>query len=296
MHNLEGLIDCLPALRRYTRFVTGSRDFAEALCRAALGAMSDIHPQWPPGRDTRIQAYRAVSTLLNTPSSWDLAGWHADKEPKREIEDRARRLTPWSRQAYILMTMEGFSFKEAAKILDLEPGELDSWLALAKHEIANQVATTVLIIEDEVFIARDLEKIVKGLGHSVVAKVRTRGAARAVISSQKPGIILADIQLADGSSGIDAVNDWLREQGSIPIIFITAYPDQLITGERPEPAFLIAKPFQVNEVQAAINQVLFFKATSTIPKESPRWAVQKLNGLPTAGAPSARVNRASGRP
>jgi CheY-like chemotaxis protein len=103
----------------------------------------------------------------------------------------------------------------------------------------------VLIIEDEPFIAMDLEGLVESLGHQVL------GVAR-------PGLILADIQLADGSSGLDAVNELLRSF-EVPVIFITAYPERFLTGERPEPAFLIAKPFQPATVSAVISQALFFE-------------------------------------
>ena len=126
------------------------------------------------------------------------------------------------------------------------------------------MATSVLIIEDEVFIARDLEKIVKILGHSIIAKVRTRDAARAVISAHRPGLILADIQLADGSSGINAVNEILVEAGDIPVIFITAFPERLLTGERPEPAFVITKPYSEAQVRSAVSQAMFFSSTETL--------------------------------
>jgi CheY-like chemotaxis protein len=71
-------------------------------------------------------------------------------------------------------------------------------------------------------------------------------------------MVLADIQLADGSSGLDAVNEMLTSF-SVPVIFITAYPERLLTGERPEPAFLITKPFQPETVKAVISQALFFE-------------------------------------
>jgi DNA-binding LytR/AlgR family response regulator len=70
-------------------------------------------------------------------------------------------------------------------------------------------------------------------------------------------MILADIQLADGSSGIDAVNEILGVL-DVPVVFITAYPERLLTGERPEPAFLITKPFKPEMVKAVISQALFF--------------------------------------
>ena len=72
-----------------------------------------------------------------------------------------------------------------------------------------------------------------------------------------------DIQLADDSSGIDAVKDILHEF-KVPVIFITAFPERLLTGERPEPTFLITKPFQRSTVKAQIAQALFFD-TATIP-------------------------------
>ena len=75
--------------------------------------------------------------------------------------------------------------------------------------------------------------------------------------------MLADIQLADDCSGIDAVKDILA-QFDVPVIFITAFPERLLTGERPEPTFLITKPFQPATVKAAIGQALFFDS-STVP-------------------------------
>jgi len=118
-----------------------------------------------------------------------------------------------------------------------------------------------MIIEDEPLIAMDLEALVESLGHSVTGIARTRDEAVALAGSKRPGLILADIQLADGSSGLDAVNDLLATFQA-PVIFITAYPERFLTGERPEPAFLIAKPFQPANVSAVISQALFFQQTA----------------------------------
>ena len=78
------------------------------------------------------------------------------------------------------------------------------------------------------------------------------------LALKQPGLILADIQLADGSSGLEAVNELLATFEA-PVIFITAFPERFLTGERPEPAFLIAKPFQPATVSAIISQALFFE-------------------------------------
>jgi CheY-like chemotaxis protein len=128
----------------------------------------------------------------------------------------------------------------------------------AGRELAAQLATDVLIIEDEALIALDLEALVENLGHKVIGVARTRTEAVTIVRTKPPGLILADIQLADGSSGLDAVNDLLNTF-EVPVIFITAYPERFLTGERPEPAFLISKPYQPATVSALVSQALFFE-------------------------------------
>ncbi len=131
----------------------------------------------------------------------------------------------------------------------------------ANSEISNQIATDVLIIEDEPLIADDLREVVEELGHHVVALTRTHKEAVNAMERKTPGLILADIQLADGSSGLEAVNEILGAV-SIPVIFITAYPERFLLGEAPEPAFLLAKPFAVEALKAVISQALFFDRRS----------------------------------
>jgi CheY-like chemotaxis protein len=119
----------------------------------------------------------------------------------------------------------------------------------------------VLIIEDEPLIAIDIQMLVEELGHRVVTIARTHGEAVTAAEEMKPGLILADIQLADGSSGLEAVNQILSNF-SVPVIFITAYPERFLTGTPPEPAFLITKPFGVDSLKAVISQALFFDRKS----------------------------------
>ena len=116
------------------------------------------------------------------------------------------------------------------------------------------------VLEPDI-IAMDLERLVRNLGHNVIGVARTHTDAVALAKNRKPGLILADIQLADGSSGLDAVNELLRSF-EVPVVFITAYPERFLTGERPEPAFLISKPFQPAMVSAVASQALFFQRNS----------------------------------
>jgi len=82
-------------------------------------------------------------------------------------------------------------------------------------------------------------------------------------TEQEPDLVLADIQLADGSSGVDAASDILNTL-NIPVIFITAFPECLLTGERLEPTYLIAKPFLRDTVKATIGQALFFHKPAAV--------------------------------
>ena len=151
----------------------------------------------------------------------------------------------------------------ADDLLEETPESVDGLVADALAEIDSQTRARVLIIEDEPLIAMDLETIVRDQGHEVTGVAVTRDEAVALALDDRPGLVLADIQLADDISGIDAVKDILA-QFNVPVIFITAFPERLLTGERPEPTFLITKPFQRSTVKAAISQALFFDQ-STVP-------------------------------
>jgi len=137
------------------------------------------------------------------------------------------------------------------------PEDIENAILDAQKTIDSQLASRVLIIEDEPIIAMDLENLVTELGHKVVAVASTKDEAVAKAHAERPGLVLADINLGEGGSGIDAVSEILSAF-DIPVIFITAYPEKLLTGERPEPTYLIAKPFLPETVQATVGQALFF--------------------------------------
>jgi CheY-like chemotaxis protein len=190
---------------------------------------------------------------------WDSTGARletVDLEPQ-DASRRLMRIAPRSRQAFLLTALEGFNTSEAGQILGASSTEIEVLIAEAQSEIDAELATQVLIIEDEPVIAADIEALVRELGHQVLDVAATRAEAVDAVARATPGLVLADIQLADGSSGIDAVKDILG-RFDVPVIFITAFPERLLTGERPEPTFLITKPFQPETVKAAIGQALFF--------------------------------------
>lgn len=247
----------LPNLRRYARALTGSQASGDAYVRATLEAIVENPEQLQRDREPRIALYRLFQTIwasahVDVPSP---AGQISRKEGK--AQDRLTKLPPASRQAFLLTAMEGFSTEECASILRMDAKDVSDLVEEAVREIDLQTRTRVLIIEDEPIVAMDLEGIVGDLGHEVTSVARTRTEAIAAAAQANPGLVLADILLADGSSGIDAVHDILK-QFEVPVIFITAFPERLLTGERPEPTFLIAKPFEASTVKATISQALFF--------------------------------------
>ncbi|HMA13491.1 MAG TPA: response regulator, partial [Kiloniellaceae bacterium] len=217
--------------------------------------------EFPRNLEPRVGHYQVFQKIWSAAQAPFEGPDDATDARERVTQRRLAALTPRSRQALLLTAMEGFTREEAAAILEADDEEISVLLAGAIEEIDRQTATEVLIIEDEPIIAMDLEGIVEGLGHKVAAIADTRRSAVEAARTHNPGLVLADIQLADGSSGIDAVTDILSDF-EVPVIFITAYPDRLLTGERPEPTFLITKPFQESTVQAAISQALFFESTA----------------------------------
>ncbi len=252
----------LSYLRRYSRAISGSQASGDAYVRALLEMLIADVSIFPAASSDRIAVF-----ALYARSFADLQVAIEPVASSFSWEQRAAGnlaiVSSRARQAFLLAALEGFAPAEIAEILDLDAPEAVALLARASEEISLQVATDILIIEDEPLIAMDIEQMVRSLGHRVTGVARTRTEALALFRADPPGMVLADIQLADGSSGIDAVNDMLTT-GSIPVIFITAFPEQLLTGERPEPAFLVTKPFNEDMVKALISQALFFNEAAEV--------------------------------
>lgn len=257
----------IPYLRRFARALTGNQVSGDAYVQATIEALVEDPSIFPDELDARCGIFHVFLKIWN---SLDInqAGKVDTGPTEGGISDRRlSSLTPIPRQAFLLVFVEEFSESDAAAVLGASPEELETLLSQAAVEMAEQVATNVLIIEDEPLIAIDIEDIVEELGHASIGVARTRDEAVQLGKGKKPGLVLADIQLADGSSGIDAVNDLL--QGfSAPVIFITAYPERLLTGDRPEPTFLMTKPFQPEMLKAVISQALFFEQSAALKNRS----------------------------
>jgi DNA-directed RNA polymerase specialized sigma24 family protein len=255
MSKADAVVQDLPYLRRYARALTGNQVSGDAYVAATLEALVK-EPNLLEAPDLhRVTLFRLFSTI------WNSLSVNRNPEPatiELAAERNLSRITPKPRQAFLLVSVEGFSEDNAARILDVDTPTLRQLVEESGRELAAQIATDVLIIEDETLIALDLQALVENLGHKVIGVARTKADALAIGRKSAVGLILADIQLADGSSGLDAVNDLLTTF-EVPVIFITAYPERFLTGKRPEPAFLVSKPYRPSALSAMISQVLFFE-------------------------------------
>ena len=239
-----------PYLRRYARALTGSQAKGDSLVQAAMEGLLSGDIQLQGQLPVRSALYAALHDAWRRSGDTGAIGVTG-------ADQHLQTLTLEERSALLLTTMEGFSPAEAADILDCPTLRLEHLLVSAKAGLRQQLASRVLIIEDEPIIGLDLTRLARELGHTVVGVAATRGEAVTLAEQTQPELVLADVRLADGSSGLDAAADILRSF-DIPVIFITAFPEHLLTGDRAEPAFLITKPFREDAVQALIGHALFF--------------------------------------
>lgn len=251
----------LPFLRRYARALTGSQQRGDSYAATTLEAVLSDPSQFSETAAPKVALFSVFHSI-----------WLSSGARLSEVDDslaaraghHLAALTDGTREALLLRTLEEFSPDEVAQIMGTDTTEVAELLDIAYAEMAKSVSGKVMIIEDEAIIAVDLESITAELGHRVTGIARTADGAVRLFANEKPDLVLSDIQLADGSSGIDAVNRITAEAGDIPVIFITAYPERLLTGEGPEPAFLISKPYTEDQVRSAISQAMFFASSAVL--------------------------------
>ena len=247
----------LPYLRRYARALTGSQQHGDNFVRAALETIVAAPDEFDTSHSTRVELYRIFHRIWESAHIEDGEPEISDNPSEAAAQARLANITPLGRQMLLLTALEGFGDGDIAMITGTDGETVDRLLSDAVESLERETRTSVLIIEDEPLIAIELEQIVRDMGHDIVGTAATHRDALAAVERHRPGLVLADIQLADGSSGIDAVRDILATC-PVPVIFITAFPERLLTGEHSEPTFLISKPFRPNAVRAAISQSLFF--------------------------------------
>lgn len=252
--NSEEIVHNLKYLRRYARALMGSQESGDLYVRVCLEALLAEPDLLAAGTNVKRGLFRLFHAVSNR--NIDSAAEGGDLVDL-SVEARLRALPTSERQILLLTSLEGFSTADAAEILDVSLAEAEALLVDAWATVNQQIATSILVIEDEPVIALDIASLVTELGHQVVGVAASQTEAVAIFKKSQPGLILADIDLGAGGSGITAVTDILR-MSSVPVIFVTAYPERLLTGERPEPTYLVTKPFEPDTLKVTISQALSF--------------------------------------
>jgi len=261
----QQIVQRLPYLRRYARALTGSQAVGDQYIRGCLETLLQEPSAINSAGSISVQLFRLFHRFADA----------AQTEPRRSGEDVARladpverrvgekliALAPRDRQALLLVHQEGFLPAEAGEILGMSPAEVEQHIQDAWANLKRQPTTRVLIIEDEPVIALDVAESVKALGHKVTGVAARASEAINMAKATPPGLVLADIQLKDGSTGIAAVREILKSI-EVPVVFVTAFPERLLTGEALEPAFVVTKPFDDTTLKVAISQALFFAKTA----------------------------------
>ncbi|WP_374650922.1 response regulator [Dongia sp.] len=252
--NSDEIVHNLKYVRRYARALMGSQESGDLYVRVCLEALLAEPDVLPAGADVKRGLFRLFHAISNR-----------NLEPGEELVDlsveaRLRALPASERQILLLTSLEGFSIADAAVILDTPLAGAEALLVDAWATVNRQIATTILVIEDEPVIALDIASLVTDLGHKVVGVAASQAEAVAIFKRTQPGLVLADIDLGAGGSGIAAVTEILR-MSSVPVIFVTAYPERLLTGGRPEPTYLVTKPFEPDTLKVTISQALSFTTT-----------------------------------
>lgn len=254
----------LPYLRRYARALTGGQVSGDQYAGATLEAILEDPSGFEGGQSPKVTLFKTFHMIWASTGNPVSATDEDLSRMEAAAVDHMAALTPNTREALLLHTIEAFNVDEIGQIIDVPASEAEGLINIALQEMERSITGKVMIIEDEAIIAMDLHSIISEMGHEVVGIARTKDAAVEMGANTEPDLVLADIQLADNSSGIDAVNELYQQFGDLPVIFITAFPERLLTGERPEPAFLISKPYSEEQVRSAVSQAMFFSSTESL--------------------------------
>jgi CheY-like chemotaxis protein/DNA-directed RNA polymerase specialized sigma24 family protein len=251
----QAILQHVPYLRRHARLLTGSQEVGDEYVRICL-EMVIAEPHHLAGGDLRVRLFRAfhavwrvVETTISEASPLDAV------ELSERVEQGLTALPALERRVLLLAVVERFTDPEVAHILDLDEAEIPELLAKARRDLHAQVSVPVLIIEDETLIAMELSRIMEDMGHTIAGIASREATALEQAEKTSPGLVLCDIKLLDEDSGISAAQRILQ-RFEVPVVFVTAFSELLLTGGRLEPAFVVSKPFDEDTLKVAVAHAL----------------------------------------
>jgi len=125
---------------------------------------------------------------------------------------------------------------------------------------ANHVSTakTILVVEDERIVARDLQHVLSGFGYSVPATAASSEDAMRLAAEKCPDLVLMDIRIKGQRDGIETAAI-LRERFGVPIVYLTAHADDdaVAQAKKTEPYGYLIKPVRADELRSTIEIALY---------------------------------------
>lgn len=231
-------------IRRYAFCILGNRQLSDIAVESALDSLVSEAASVSGRAISRLDFYRKVNQAsAATPANVSAvagSGLHA----------QFHRLSREQRQVVALHAVIGLPFIDIASVMDMPEKTVRLFYARALLMLREKPAT-VLIIEDEVFIAIDLQQILQKLGLSVAGIAKNRAEALRIAGFTRPSLILADYKLRD-DTGV-AVVKAIREQMPASVIYVTSHPDEAAATRDCEDDLVIAKPFNPHALAAAVQ-------------------------------------------
>lgn len=238
----------VPYLRRYALALTGDAalgdNFVTQILHDALGADAFTSLENP-----RLALYAALNELADAVSLRPV-------ESRHPVEAALATLPETDRRLYLLVNLEDLPLPDAAAVLGLTAEDGLERLAEARRQVRARLAATILIVEDDAIIAFDLAETVRGMGHIVCGTAPTMDEAVTLAGNHTPTLALLDIRLAEGNNGIEVARE-LRRRRFLPVIFVTAFPDELAKRGLEHLGPVIPKPFTRDQIEQAITRAVF---------------------------------------
>lgn len=246
------ILSQLPSLRRYAGFLTGSDEKGDALVTATLEGILAGKIALCADAELRIALFRALHDVWEPPDEISVKSSSGVRHRGDRFEDI---VSPIERAVLILTRLEGLFVSEAGYVLRMDVGIAQRRLDWAESKLEHLLDRRILIVEDNILLAMELEELIASLGHRPIGPATTRAEAVNLAMRKRPHLILSDIQLRDGTSGIDAV-DRIRHDIDIPVIYLTAFPNQLGDRRHEPDSYVVPKPFSNSLIRSFITNAL----------------------------------------
>ncbi len=138
----------------------------------------------------------------------------------------------------------------------------------------------LMVVEDEVIVARDLQRTLTRMGYEVAAAVASGEEALLRAEALRPDLVLMDIHLAGELDGI-ATAEQMRRAHALPVLFLTAHSDEATfqRAQITEPYGYVLKPFEERELEIAVSIALYRHRVETKLAQMERWLATTLSSI-----------------